>query len=141
MRELLQPAADQPAADQPATEQPTAADSAIVVTGYARNRADILSGSSVVSGDDLAREQRPTIGDTLARLPGVSATSFGPNASRPVLRGGGRTSWGHEATLGYWLWPRPDGDVTLAFELVARGIPESTGVLSGAAIAAAAARL
>src|SRR5204862_213019 len=59
----------------------------IVVTGYARNRADILSGSSVVSGDDLAREQRPTIGDTLARLPGVSATSFGPNASRPVLRG------------------------------------------------------
>jgi iron complex outermembrane recepter protein len=59
----------------------------IVVTGYARNRADILSGTSVVSGDDLAREQRPTIGDTLARLPGVSATSFGPNASRPVLRG------------------------------------------------------
>jgi iron complex outermembrane receptor protein len=59
----------------------------IVVTGYARNRADILSGSAVVSGDDLAREQRPTIGDTLARLPGVSATSFGPNASRPVLRG------------------------------------------------------
>jgi iron complex outermembrane receptor protein len=59
----------------------------IVVTGYARPRADILSGSSVVSGDLLAREQRPTIGDTLARLPGVSATSFGPNASRPVLRG------------------------------------------------------
>ena len=59
----------------------------IVVTGYARNRADILSGTSVVSGDELAREQRPTIGDTLARLPGVSATSFGPNASRPVLRG------------------------------------------------------
>jgi len=59
----------------------------IVVTGYARNRSDILSGTSVVSGDELAREQRPTIGDTLARLPGVSATSFGPNASRPVLRG------------------------------------------------------
>ncbi|MGE3396622.1 MAG: TonB-dependent receptor, partial [Sphingomonas sp.] len=30
---------------------------------------------------------RPTIGDTLARQAGVSATSFGPSASRPVLRG------------------------------------------------------
>src|ERR1043165_5570500 len=59
----------------------------IVVTGYARNRADVLSGTSVVSGEELAREQRPTLGETLARLPGVSATSFGPNASRPVLRG------------------------------------------------------
>jgi iron complex outermembrane receptor protein len=59
----------------------------IVVTGFTRNRADILSGSSVVSGEELARELRPTIGDTLARQAGVSATSFGPSASRPVLRG------------------------------------------------------
>jgi len=91
-------AAAQPAESPTAAAQPTSAtgrpddyhaqeSQEIVVTGYARNRSDILSGSSVVSGDDLAREQRPTIGDTLARLPGVSATSFGPNASRPVLRG------------------------------------------------------
>ena len=60
---------------------------AIVVTGFARNRSDLLSGTSVVSGEELAREMRPTIGETLARQPGVSATSFGPNASRPVLRG------------------------------------------------------
>ena len=59
----------------------------IVVTGFARNRADVLSGVSVVSGEELAREMRTTIGETLARQPGVSATSFGPNASRPVLRG------------------------------------------------------
>jgi len=59
----------------------------IVVTGFQRNRADILSGSSVVSGEELTRELRPTIGETLARQPGVSATSFGPSASRPVLRG------------------------------------------------------
>lgn len=60
----------------------------IVVTAiYGRNRADILSGTSVVSGEDLARELKPTIGETLAHQPGVSATSFGPNASRPVLRG------------------------------------------------------
>lgn len=60
----------------------------IVVTGIiARNRNDLLAGTSVMSGDDLARDLKPTIGDTLIHQPGVSATSFGPNASRPVLRG------------------------------------------------------
>ena len=63
------------------------ADQEIVVTGFARNRADILSAVSVVSGEELTRELRPTIGETLARQAGVSATSFGPSASRPVLRG------------------------------------------------------
>ncbi|KQM38979.1 TonB-dependent receptor [Sphingomonas sp. Leaf10] len=59
----------------------------IITAPYARNQADILSGTSVLSGEELTRELRPTIGETLARQPGVSATSFGPNASRPVLRG------------------------------------------------------
>jgi iron complex outermembrane receptor protein len=59
----------------------------IVTAPYQRNQADILSGTSVLSGEALTRELRPTIGETLARQPGVSATSFGPNASRPVLRG------------------------------------------------------
>jgi iron complex outermembrane receptor protein len=59
----------------------------IVVTGFARDRADILSGTSVLSGDDLTREVRTTIGESLAHQPGVSATSYGPNASRPILRG------------------------------------------------------
>ena len=59
----------------------------IVVTGFRRPRTEVLSGTSVISGAELTRELRPTIGETLARQPGVSATSFGPNASRPVLRG------------------------------------------------------
>lgn len=60
----------------------------IVVTApYERSRADLLSGVSVLSGDALARELRPNIADTIARQPGVSTTSFGPNASRPILRG------------------------------------------------------
>lgn len=60
----------------------------IVVTGvYARDRSDVLSGTSVLTAEDLNRELRSTIGETLARQAGVSATSFGPNASRPVLRG------------------------------------------------------
>ncbi len=60
----------------------------IVVTApYQRDRADLLSGVAVLQGEELTRSLRPTIGETLARTPGVSATSFGPNASRPVLRG------------------------------------------------------
>jgi iron complex outermembrane receptor protein len=59
----------------------------IVITGFTRRREDVLSGTSVVTGAELTRELRTTIGETLARQPGVSATSFGPNASRPVLRG------------------------------------------------------
>ena len=61
--------------------------STIVVTGFRRNREDVLSGTSVVAGVELTRDLRPTIGDTLARQPGVSATSYGPSASRPILRG------------------------------------------------------
>ena len=59
----------------------------VIVTGFPRNRADLLSGTSVLSGDDLTRDVRTTIGESLTRQPGVSATSFGPNASRPILRG------------------------------------------------------
>jgi iron complex outermembrane recepter protein len=60
----------------------------IIVTAlYARDQNDLLSGTSIVSGDELARDIRPSIGETLTRQAGVSATSFGPNASRPILRG------------------------------------------------------
>lgn len=60
----------------------------IIVTAIIpRRQGDILSGTSAVSGAELTRALRPTIGETLAHQPGVSATSFGPNASRPVLRG------------------------------------------------------
>ncbi|HMC91383.1 MAG TPA: TonB-dependent receptor [Allosphingosinicella sp.] len=87
-----QPEAEASAAT-PAGSAARAADSAavqegaIVVTGSRLNRQDVLSGTSVVSGEELTRDLRPTIGETLSRQPGVSATSFGPNASRPVLRG------------------------------------------------------
>ena len=60
----------------------------IVVTApYNQDVNARLSGATVLTGIDLTREIRTTIGETLARQPGVSATSFGPNASRPVLRG------------------------------------------------------
>jgi len=43
--------------------------------------------ASVLSGDALTLELAPTIGETVAREPGVHSTFFGPAASRPVIRG------------------------------------------------------
>jgi iron complex outermembrane receptor protein len=62
-------------------------DQAIVITGVKRKAEDVLGGVSVLDETELTRAVRPSIGETLAKLPGVSATSFGPNASAPVLRG------------------------------------------------------
>ncbi|WP_375421427.1 TonB-dependent receptor [uncultured Sphingomonas sp.] len=60
----------------------------IIITGVVEtSERDVLQGTSVISGAELTRNLRPTIGETLARQPGVSATSFGPSASRPILRG------------------------------------------------------
>jgi iron complex outermembrane receptor protein len=80
-------AADAPAEEKQAQDPHADHTQDIIVTGMRRNREDVLSGTSVVSGGELVRDLRTTIGETLAHQPGVSATSFGPNASRPVLRG------------------------------------------------------
>ena len=59
----------------------------IYVTASGLERLDMLAGTSLVEGDALQRNLAGQIGDVLAKLPGVSATSFSPGASRPVLRG------------------------------------------------------
>ena len=59
----------------------------IIVTAPFVERLDILSGTSAISGEVLAEKTRAQLGDILTSLPGVSATSFSPGASRPVLRG------------------------------------------------------
>ncbi len=60
---------------------------AIIVTGIKRETADVLGGVSVLNEAELTHEVRPSLGETLARQPGVSSSSFGPTASTPVLRG------------------------------------------------------
>ncbi|WP_020167010.1 MULTISPECIES: TonB-dependent receptor [Methylotenera] len=42
---------------------------------------------SVLNGRELSLRREGTIGETLNGIPGVTATQFGPNASRPVIRG------------------------------------------------------
>jgi iron complex outermembrane recepter protein len=62
-------------------------DDGIVVTAPYFERLDILAGTSSLSGEALAAETEGQIGEMLTKLPGLSATSFGPGASRPVIRG------------------------------------------------------
>lgn len=62
-------------------------DQAIVVTGVRRSASDVLGAVSVVDLQELQHVVRPSIGETLATQPGVTASSFGPTASRPILRG------------------------------------------------------
>jgi len=75
-----------PAADSSAVSSDEERD-VIVTAPFRQSETDVLSGTSVVSGEELTRNLKPTIGETLAKQPGVSATSFGPSASRPILRG------------------------------------------------------
>lgn len=47
----------------------------------------LIAPASQLSGDALTLRRQSTIGETLDGLPGVSSTYFGPNASRPIIRG------------------------------------------------------
>ncbi|MEM9172662.1 MAG: TonB-dependent receptor [Pseudomonadota bacterium] len=49
--------------------------------------SEIVLGTTVVGREEIVRDIDSTIGQTLARQPGVSSTFFGPGASRPVIRG------------------------------------------------------
>ncbi len=86
-------AQEAPLPAQPTPEAESASDAhhdqndEIIVTGVHRRATDVLGSVSVLDAADLTREVRPSIGETLASQPGVSATSFGPAASAPVLRG------------------------------------------------------
>jgi len=48
---------------------------------------DLITPVSVLRGDQLTQNQSSTLGQTLNQLPGVSSSDFGPNSSRPVIRG------------------------------------------------------
>lgn len=48
---------------------------------------ELVTPVSVLNGRELSLRRESTIGETLNGIPGVSANQFGPNASRPVIRG------------------------------------------------------
>jgi iron complex outermembrane recepter protein len=48
---------------------------------------DLITPVSVLRSDQLSQKQSSTLGQTLNGLPGVGSTDFGPNSSRPTIRG------------------------------------------------------
>lgn len=63
-------------------------DRLVVSTGLQDKTAfDLAQGTSILTGEELQRHTRNTLGDTLAATPGVNSTSYGPGASRPLIRG------------------------------------------------------
>ncbi len=82
-------------ADPPADASPPAADApdqdrdVVVITGIGPARAsdELIASTTVLSSEDLTERLSGGLGDTLAGIPGVSSTAFGPGASRPIIRG------------------------------------------------------
>ena len=59
----------------------------IIVIGNPLEARDVVAPVTSLSGTNLLLKRASTLGETLSGEPGVSATWFGPNASRPVIRG------------------------------------------------------
>jgi iron complex outermembrane recepter protein len=72
---------------QAQTQTPPAPNQTIVITGNPLGKEPGAQAASVLSGDTLARQRAASLGDTLDGLPGVAGSGFGPNSSRPVIRG------------------------------------------------------
>ena len=59
----------------------------IIVTANPLGGNDVITPAQAVSGAGLLLRQASTLGEALNGLPGVSSSYFGPNASRPIIRG------------------------------------------------------
>ena len=59
----------------------------VSVSPDARSQFDAYQPTTVLAGQDLAKQLEATIGATLATQPGVAERSFGPGPARPVIRG------------------------------------------------------
>lgn len=76
-------------AAEPARAQDTLQEVIVTSTPLRGTAADSATPTRVLGGDALIRTRASSVGETLADQPGVSATWFGPQASRPVIRGAG----------------------------------------------------
>jgi iron complex outermembrane recepter protein len=59
----------------------------VTVTANPLGGSDVIAPAQALSGTGLLLRQQSTLGEALNGLPGVSSTYFGPNASRPIIRG------------------------------------------------------
>jgi iron complex outermembrane receptor protein len=59
----------------------------VTVTGNPLGGTDLIAPAAQYSGTGLLLRSQTTLGETLSGTPGVSSSYFGPNASRPIIRG------------------------------------------------------
>ena len=59
----------------------------VTITGNPLGATDLIATAAQYSGAALLLRSQTTLGETLDGTPGVSSTYFGPNASRPIIRG------------------------------------------------------
>ena len=59
----------------------------VTVTGNPLGNSDGAQTVQVLEGEGLLMRLESTLGETLSATPGVSSSYFGPNASRPIIRG------------------------------------------------------
>ena len=60
---------------------------AVTANPLGSDLVDLVPPLSVITGQRLLLNMQPTLGEITNMLPGVNSTYFGPNASRPVIRG------------------------------------------------------
>ncbi|MDO8280495.1 MAG: Plug domain-containing protein, partial [Burkholderiaceae bacterium] len=59
----------------------------LTVTANPLGTTEPIAPAAAYSGATLLLRSRSTLGETLDGTPGVSSSYFGPNASRPIIRG------------------------------------------------------
>lgn len=75
------------AAASEAQRAPELSEVVVTASPLRESALEIAQPTTIVQGDTLVRERGVTLADSLATVPGVSSTWFGPQASRPVIRG------------------------------------------------------
>lgn len=59
----------------------------VTATPLEKPLRDVLAPVSVVEGEELQRQMRESLGETLRREPGITSTGYTAGASRPIIRG------------------------------------------------------
>jgi len=68
--------------------EPSSVESIVVyASALHKNNLEMASPVSVLSGDELKKQAKPTLGETLKGQPGINASYFGPVSSSPIIRG------------------------------------------------------
>lgn len=87
---IIVPAAfAQTAPDAPPDDAADSGGDVVIVTGIGPARAsdELIANTTSLDAEALTDRLSGGLGDTLAGLPGISSSAFGPGASRPIIRG------------------------------------------------------